>query len=144
MKDALRIAVVLVTCFLVGVSLSGCGGGDDNGNGGGGTNQPPVSVILAETDVTVGPTGGFANVSFTASNGNTVRITLEATIPSTIPYGYVQPPSGDGLYCPTQATAQNGVNVGELVITRTGSHTLTVYDGSNAGGTVHVEVERRP
>ncbi|MCX6090917.1 MAG: hypothetical protein NTX88_11220 [Candidatus Atribacteria bacterium] len=102
----------------------------------------PTSSVLVLTTVTVGPSGGFADVFFTTSNGKKIRITLTATNPSQEPYGYLQYPDGNTtLYTPSIETSGNGVNSSELVLTQTGQYTLTVFDGSNQGGTVNVKIE---
>lgn len=95
---------------------------------------------LANQVVSIGPGGGWASIGFQGSSGQRVRITLTASNTALRPYEYLENPDGTGSYTPPMSTAHNGVNSVEVNLTQTGSYVLTVFDGSNLGGTVTVLV----
>lgn len=100
------------------------------------TTSPPK--ILVEKTVTVGGNGGSAEVFFTATKGQRIAISLAA--PSSVePYGFLEKAgAGNGEYKPALENAKAGKNAAELTISRAGKYSLTVFDGSNAGGEVRV------
>jgi hypothetical protein len=142
MRSALSVVAALGVC--VGSALAGCGKD---------STAPSDPSILAESDVNVGSNGGAGHVYFTVdsigTSGLEVRITLKATSTSVVgviatmqPYGYLVSPSGAEGYTPPLETAQNGQNTADLTLTELGRYELTVFDGSGAGGTVHVKVQK--
>lgn len=104
------------------------------------TSSTPPNVLVSQT-VTVGGGGGWAAVSFDASNGQRIRITLSSTDTRMEPYGFLEYPDGSSDYYPPCGAAQNGYNSIELLLNQTGRYTLTIFDGANLGGTVTVRVE---
>ncbi len=127
-------ALVLVAVLFLAVPLlpAGCGGG------GGDTAE----VVLLDTSVSVAADGGSATVYFQGASGQTIKITL--TGPSeTEPYGYLETPGGTGSYTPPNA-GQSGTNEAEITLTETGQFSLTVFDGTNRGGTITVTVTVLP
>ena len=120
-------ALILFFSFLP----AGCSSGDDDSN---------VGVVILDTTVTVGANGGYGTVFFQASAGQTIRIAL--TGPSgTEPYGYLEPPSGNGTYTPPNS-GQAGSNQADILLTESGQFSLTIFDGANRGGTITVVVSR--
>ena len=117
-------------CLVVVVGLFGCGGDGDNSS----------ATVLVDENVTVGSGGGSANVSFSGTSGQNIRITLTASS-SMDPYGNLGYPDGTGVYTPQNEMSQNGVNSSDVTLNQTGTYTLTVFDGTNQGGAVHVRVE---
>lgn len=95
---------------------------------------------LADRTVAVGADGGSAELSFSVARGESVRISMEADNPQMQPYGFLEDAAGKGLYQPPLESARNGKNGAALAAPRAGKHSLTVFDGSNRGGTVHVVV----
>jgi hypothetical protein len=73
--------------------------------------------ILAEEIVMVGGGGGFANLPFSADANE------------------------EGACTPENGTSVRGKNTSEVTLSRGGSYTLMVFDGSNRGGGVHVRIE---
>jgi uncharacterized protein YegP (UPF0339 family) len=133
MKKKSRLLTVLSLCLVSVMVLANC-------NGDGGSSPSGPGTVLLDKNVTVASGGGSAEVRFSASNGQTIRITLTATS-NMEPYGYLTYPNGTGEYYPDLQTAQNGVNSIELTLNQTGAYELTIMDGSNQGGAVHVKVE---
>ena len=134
MRKQLCLLISFSLCIVLVMVFSGCAGDDDNGS--------PTSpgTVLVERDVTVPGGGGTADVTFSGSSGQNIRITLTAS-PNVEPYGYLTYPDGEGEYYPELQTAQNGANSVELTLNQTGTYTLGIMDGTNQGGTVHVKVE---
>jgi hypothetical protein len=100
-----------------------------------------ITEVLVEQDVTVPGGGGGFDVSFSGNNGQRIRITLRASNTSMQPYGFLVNPDDTGEYTPLNDTAQNGENMSEVTLNQTGTYVLTIFDGSNIGGAVHVRVE---
>jgi hypothetical protein len=112
------------------------------------SNDPSM---LADQQVTVGANGGGVNVSFDATGGQRVRITLVAeanTIQGVLvaaePYAGLTTPSGADAYHPPLETAANNQNTEDVTLAESGRYTLTVFDGSNAGRRVRVTVQKLP
>lgn len=100
------------------------------------TTSPPK--VLVEKTVTVGSDGGSAEVTFAAAKGQKIAISLKAS-PSMEPYGFLEKAgAGDGKYKPALENARAGKNEAEVTIARAGKYSLTIFDGSNAGGDVRV------
>lgn len=93
-----------------------------------------------EKSVTVAVNGGGAEVAFEAHRGQKLRITMRAQSNAMEPYGSLESSSGSN-YRPPNETAQNGRNTWEGTMTDDGRHVLTVFDGTNQGGTVTVSIE---
>lgn len=124
--------------FLISIlGLYGCGDGNNRPS----PSPEPGPEILVEQDVTVPGGGGSFEVSFLGSSGQTIRITLTASNTSIEPYGYLTYPDGTGEYTPLNENAQNGENMSEVTLNQTGTYDLSIMDGANIGGTVHVRVE---
>ncbi len=100
----------------------------------------PSEGILIDQMATIPGNGGNAEVSFNASGGQRIRILLSASSTSVQPYASLQYPDGTSMYNPPINTAANGVNQVEIPLNQTGQYTLTLFDGSNQGGTVSVKV----
>jgi len=107
----------------------------NNGNG-----SSPSGTVLADQTVTIPGGGGSAEVSFTASSGQSIQIVLTASNASMQPYGNLQYPDGTSQYSPPINTAANGANKTETLLNQSGQFSLTVFDSSNQGGTVSVKV----
>ena len=90
--------------------------------------------------VTLPGGGGSADLSFTASSGQRLQIVLTASNPGMQPYGNLQYPDGTSQYNPAINTAANGANQAEVSVNQSGQFSLTVFDGSNQGGSVSVKV----
>jgi len=141
MKKEVCFLILLSFCVVLVLGLFGCGGG--------GSSSPTFPMVLVDTSGPVGSQGGAFEVRFSANNGWQIRITLRdssvspnaSTIPME-PYGYITNPDGTGDYYLPNGAAQNGQNSAELTLTQTGTYTLTVFDGTNQGGTVSVKIER--
>jgi hypothetical protein len=112
----------------------------------------PVSgdpTVLVDQQVTVPGNGGAATVSFAGTAGQKIRITLVAN-PNTIqgavlasePYAGFETPGGDGGYHPPLETAANNQNTEEVTLMLSGTYTLSVFDGSGVGRSVHVTVQK--
>ena len=100
----------------------------------------PSELVLIDQMVTVAGGGGSAEVSFTASTGQRIQILLSASSPGMQPYGNLQYPDGTSQYNPPLNTAANGTNQVEINLNQNGQFTLTIFDGSNQGGTVSVKI----
>ncbi len=99
-----------------------------------------TTSIQVEKTVLVAPAGGGADLSFDASKGQNVRITM--TSPASVqPYGHLDMPDGTAEYLPKNETSKPGFNTGEWVVKQSGKYKLTVFDGNNTGGSVYVKVE---
>ena len=97
--------------------------------------------VLAEEIVTVGGEGGHAGIPFRAENGRKILITMLADSYTMEPYGYLSPPEGEGTYTPKNGRSVSGLNSPEVTLNQGGNYVLTVFDGSNWGGGVHVRIE---
>ena len=104
---------------------------------------PPVRgiKILAEKVVTVAGEGGAAEIPFSAGVGQKILITMLSESFRMEPYGYLEPPNGEGFYTPENGQSASGLNSSEVSLSQGGDFTLTVFDGSNRGGVVHVRIE---
>lgn len=102
--------------------------------------QESSSPTLIDKTITVPGGGGSAEVSFKASKGQKIQILLSASNSSIQPYGSLQYPDGTSVYNPPINTAANGANQVEITVDQTGQYTLTLFDGSNQGGTVSVKI----
>ncbi len=102
--------------------------------------QEPASPVLLDRTATISGGGGSAEVSFKASSGGRIQILLSASNTAVQPYASLQYPDGTSVYNPPINTAVNGVNQVEIPLNQTGQYTLTLFDGSNQGGTVSVKV----
>jgi len=132
------ISLFLVLAFLVGCNIIVT---PQNPTPTPQVTNPPQSVLV-NTTVSIGSGGGYADLVFSASNGQRIRITLTATNTLMEPYGFLQYPDGTtSTYFPPLATSSNGVNSSELIFTQSGTYIFTVFDGSNLGGQVSVKVE---
>jgi hypothetical protein len=128
-KGCLRVlGVALVAPLMLGQVCTP--GGDQQSN------------VLVNKVVNVGGGGGYGSVSFNATAGQAIRITLTGAQASMEPYGNMENPDGSGFDAPPLSTASNGSNTGQVTLTQTGTYTLVIFDGSNAGGNVTVKVER--
>ena len=134
MKSKSVVFMFLSLCVVVAMGYFGCGDGSENAS-----PTVPETVLVDET-VTVGSGGGSANVSFSGSSGQNIRITLTAAS-SMGPYGYLGYPDGTGVYSPQNGMSQNGINSSEVTLNQTGTYTLKVFDGTNRSGAVSVKVE---
>lgn len=97
-----------------------------------------VRVVL-ERDVTVGGEGGYANIMFSARRGQTIHIQMSGPAENA-PYGHLEGPGREGYYPPNEG-AHDGANACDLAMQGSGRFTLTVFDGSNRGGRIHVRIE---
>jgi hypothetical protein len=141
MRSVVGIIAALGVC--VTGALAACSKGTD-----------PVSAdpsILVEKDVNVGSNGGAAYVTFTGTSGVVIRITLTATSSSLLsianttgmqPYGALESPSGASEYTPHLINVQSGHNTSDVSLTESGRYTFTIFDGSGAGGTIHVKIQK--
>ncbi len=104
---------------------------------------PPVRgiKILAERVVTVAGEGGAAEIPFSADVGQKILITMLSESFRMEPYGYLESPDGDGFYTPENGQSVSGLNSSEVSLSQGGDFILTVFDGSNRGGVVHVRIE---
>lgn len=84
--------------------------------------------------------GGSFEVTFYVSNEQSIEIILEASNPSMQPYGSLQYPDGRSVDNPPITGAQNGRNQIVIPLNQAGQFTLTIFDGSNQGGSVLVMV----
>ncbi len=100
----------------------------------------PSGTVLVDQTVTLPGGGGSADVSFTASSGQRIQITLTASNASMQPYGNLQYPEGTSQYTPSINTSANGTNKTETSLDQSGQFGLTLFDGSNQGGSVSVKV----
>jgi len=99
------------------------------------------SNILIDQTVTVPGGGGGVDVTFSGSSGMGIHITLICTNVSLQPYGYLQAPNGSGAYIPPLETASGGQNSADTTLDQNGTYTLTIFEGENIGGAVHVTIE---
>ncbi len=102
--------------------------------------QEPASPVLLDRTATIPGGGGSAEVAFKASSGQRIQILLSASNAAVQPYASLQYPDGTSIYNPSINTAANGVNQVEIPLNQTGQYTLTLFDGSNQGGSVSVKV----
>ncbi|MCX6556449.1 MAG: hypothetical protein NTW95_03310 [Candidatus Aminicenantes bacterium] len=100
-----------------------------------------VITIHVDQMVNVPGGGGSVDVTFNGSSGVRIRITLSCSNNSMRPYGYLQAPNGSGDYTPPN-NASNGQNSAETMLNQNGTYTLTVFDGANIGGQVHVVIDQ--
>lgn len=108
----------------------------------GGCPRPPAEVLLANQTVTVPGAGGSAGVAFSGAAGQTIRVTLIGTATCLSPYATLQNPDGTSSgYVPGLDTALCGGNTGETTLPLTGTYSLAVFSGANAGGYVTVTIE---
>lgn len=131
MKKKSRLLIIFSLCLVSVMVLANCN--DDS-------SSTAPSTALVDRNVTVAGGGGSAMVPFSASNGQTIRITLTASS-NMEPYGFLTYPNGASEDTPQNGMSQNGVNTSEVLLNQTGTYTLTIFDGANLGGTVHVKVE---
>lgn len=96
--------------------------------------------VLVDRTVTVAGGGGGVERSFNASSGQRIRIVLPASTASMQPYGHLQYPSGTSTYSPPLETAAGGANKIEVTLNQSGAYVLTIFDGSNQGGTVSLRI----
>lgn len=101
------------------------------------TGEPKT---LLDKTVSVGASGGYAEVSFEALKGQKVKIELTAASETMEPYGHLKRPGGKEEYRPAIETAKNAVNASDFIADKKGRYGLTVFDGSNLGGKVTVTV----
>lgn len=106
----------------------------------GGQGPAPSQSVQIDQKVNVPGGGGSAEIAFDISNGQWVHIQLTADNPSTQPYGSLQHPDGISQDFPPLQTAANGANQGDILLTDNGHYTLTLFDGSNQGGSVSVKI----
>ncbi len=104
---------------------------------------PPVrgTRVIADERVMVGSAGGYATIPFDAQANQKVLILMLSEAATMEPYGYLETPDGEGAYTPENGRAVNGQNSSEVTIGSSGRYTLTVFDGANEGGRVHVRIE---
>jgi hypothetical protein len=107
----------------------------NNSNG-----SSPSGTVLVDQTVTIPGGGGSAEVTFTATGSQRIQITLTASNAGMQPYGNLQYPDGTSQYNPPIDTAANGANKTEISLDQSGQFSLTVFDGSNQGGSVSVKV----
>lgn len=125
------VPATLTVLLLVGVlGLFGCSGDDETGGSAG--------AVLLDTTVAVAGNGGSATVFFQGVSGQTVRIALTGPA-TTEPYGFLEPPGGTATYTPPNSGRQ-GSNEADANLTVTGQFSLTIFDGTNRGGSVRVVV----
>lgn len=136
MKTRLFTLTCLSLSLMIAMLTAGCGGSDSSD-----PTTPTLPYTLVEQSVNVAGGGGSANVSFSGNSGQQIRITLKAANTAMVPYGYLNYPDGAGTYHPANGSAQNGESSAELLLAKSGSYTLTVFDGTNQGGAVTVKVE---
>ncbi len=103
----------------------------------GGTTNP----LVADETVQVGAEGGFGTITFEAVANNEYKITLTGTPATMEPYGSLAAPNGAAADVPGNGGSTNGVNSEKVILTQTGQYTLTVFDGSNQGGSAAVKIE---
>lgn len=126
------LSAILVSCSVLCLSLlSGC------------PKAPSNPAALLDKTISVGAKGGYGNVTFDATKGQKIRITLTAAKKTTEPYGHLGNPDGSGGYFPPNGGSKDGVNTGDMMLSQTGQFTLTVFDGSNEGSNVRVVISRQ-
>jgi hypothetical protein len=131
MRTWKAILVAFAALVLATAALSGCSDSD------GGDNDTP-GTTLVDADVTVPAGGGASTVFFRGEAGKTIRITLTGPA-TTAPYGFLEPPGGDASYTPPN-NGSSGTNEADVTLLVTGEFSLTIFDGNNNGGVVHVLV----
>lgn len=104
----------------------------------------PSESVLVNKTVTIAGGGGGAELSFNASTGQKISITLKAANTSMEPYGYLEYPGGSADYYPSLDTVKNAANTIEIRLNRTGQYNFTIFDGSNQGGDVLVKITILP
>lgn len=154
-----KLELVLVIVFLSGCSInpstrqsapaqasqpgesqpSAPGPFDNNGTG-----LPPSVPVLVSRTVKIPGGGGGTDVVFEAAYIQKIRIELTAPNATIQPYGSLEFPDGKSVYSPPLNTAVNGSNQAEIAINQNGQFTLTVFDGSNQGGTVSLTISVVP
>ncbi len=102
--------------------------------------QEPSNLILLDQTAAIPGGGGSTEVSFKADSRQRIQILLSASNATVQPYASLQSPDGTSTYHPPINTAANGMNQVEIPLNQTGQYTLTLFDGSNQGGTVSVKV----
>ena len=102
MRKKSRLLIVLSLCLVSVMVLANC-------NDDGGSSPAGPGTVLLDRNVTVAGGGGSAEVSFSVSRGQTIRITLTASN-NMEPYGYLTYPDGTEEYTPQNGMSQNGVN----------------------------------
>jgi len=105
------------------------------------TSSLNIKAFLEKT-VNIAGGGGGAEITFSASSGQKIRITLKAGEKTMEPYGHLESPSGSAEYTPSNENIQNGENSSEVTLKASGKYILTVFDGSNQGGIVSVRIEQ--
>ena len=100
----------------------------------------PSNPVLLDQTATIPGGGGSVEVSFKASSGQRIQVSLSASNSAMQPYASLQYPDGTSTYNPPINTAANGANQAEIAINQTGQYTLTLFDSSNQGGSVSVKV----
>ncbi len=124
------LKIVLLTLVVSGLAMGfGCRSGS--------TGEPKT---LLDKTVSVGAGGGYAEVTFEALKGQKVKIELKALSSNMEPYGHLKRPDGREEYRPAIETAKDATNGSEFVADKKGRYNLTLFDGSNAGGSVQVRV----
>jgi hypothetical protein len=128
-----KISGVLLFCFLlVGILFFGaCKSSEDD----------EVAIIHVDLMLNVPGGGGGADVTFNGSSGVRIHIILSCSNVNMRPYGYLQAPNGSGDYIPPN-NAPGPEHSAETVLGQTGTYTLTVFDGANIGGQVHVVIDQ--
>ncbi len=100
--------------------------------------------VVVEKTVSVGAEGGNAQVTFTATKGQRLHIALKASS-SMEPYGFLERAgSSNGEYRPANERAKKGMNEDDVTISTSGKYSLSLFDGSNAGGTIKVTITELP
>lgn len=109
-----------------------------------GGDVAPSPTVLFDKTVVVSGGGGATEVFFDAKKGQRIKISLRASSPSMEPYGNIEKPGGGGgEYQPPLESAREARNEAQIVVARGGRYGLTVFDGSNEGGSVHVTITAR-
>ena len=127
-----KISLILATFFVLALITAACTPAAPS--------TAPAEQVLLDKTVNVGAGGGAAEVSFNASSGQSIHITLTAANSGMQPYGNLQYPDGTAMDNPPLNTAVNGSNQAEFVANQTGQYSLTLFDGSNQGGQVSVKI----
>ncbi|MFA4874922.1 MAG: hypothetical protein WC956_01470 [bacterium] len=123
------VGMFIVVSFMFVAAV--CKGGD--------TKSSPK--IILEKGVSVAGGGGGAELSFNATKGQKIRISLKASSSSMEPYGFLERSgAGGGEYRPPLENSKGGENEAEVFISKGGRYSLTIFDGSNAGGNVRVVI----
>ena len=128
MKNRVPLTVALGVCMVFVMGQSQC---------------PIGNLVLLDQTVAVDGGGGFVDVSFHGTAGQHVVVSMTG-VNTMEPYGFLTYPSGSGEDAPPNNTAHNGMNSVMTTLPETGMYTLTVFDGANQGGMVHVQVVLQP